>query len=102
VSLSPHRTRSFPHRATNRVTGSIVTGVGARNICYVAALNRAFVTNFLANTVSVINTLTNTVVGNPIPVGMNPHGITYDPKNNSLYVTDRGSNQVSVIRLASA
>jgi DNA-binding beta-propeller fold protein YncE len=38
---------------------------------------------------------TNTAVG--IPVGSNPYGITYDPDNGNIYVTNVYSDFVSVI-----
>ncbi|OQO99005.1 hypothetical protein [Saccharococcus caldoxylosilyticus] len=41
---------------------------------------RAYVTNYGAGTVSVINTSTNTVIGAPIPVGSpTPFGIAITP-----------------------
>ena len=39
----------------------------------------AYVTNNVSNNVSVIDLATNTVVGSPIPVGSNPHGIAITP-----------------------
>ena len=51
----------------------------------------------VGNTVSVISGQTNTVVGDPIPVGTDPHGIAFDSTNNNLYVTNYSDNTVSVI-----
>ena len=45
---------------------------------------------------SVVNTATNTVIAT-IPVGTNPSGVAVSPDGNYLYVTNRGSNTVSVI-----
>jgi len=39
----------------------------------------AYVTNFLSNNVSVIDTATNMVVGPPIPVGVGPWGVAITP-----------------------
>lgn len=50
-----------------------------------------------SDTVSVIDTKTNTVVGSPIKVGAVPHGIAYDPVNARMYVTNSHNNTVSVI-----
>jgi YVTN family beta-propeller protein len=39
----------------------------------------AYITNQDANTVSVIDTRTNTVTGSPIPVGIQPSGVAVTP-----------------------
>jgi YVTN family beta-propeller protein len=54
------------------------------------------VTNVGDDTVSVIDTGTNTVT-NTIPVGSAPHGITVSPDGSKVYVTNLASNTVSVI-----
>jgi YVTN family beta-propeller protein len=48
-------------------------------------------------TVSVIDTSTNTVVGNPIKLGDRRVGIAYDPINIRMYMTNQINNTVSVI-----
>ena len=56
-----------------------------------------YVTNFFSNTVSVIDTRTNTVI-DTIPVrGVSPLGIAFNPYNRDMYVTNFVSNTVSVI-----
>ena len=55
-----------------------------------------YVTDFLNNTVVVIDPDNNSFIG-AIKVGSNPWGIAYDPDNGYLYVTNYGSNSVSVI-----
>ena len=57
----------------------------------------AYVPNYDSNTVSVINTSTNTVVGLPIAVGTNPVGVAVRPDGTKVYVTNKYSNTVSVI-----
>ena len=47
------------------------------------------------DSVSVINTTNNKVVGSPAPVGGWPVGIAYDPVNKAIYVA--GNNSVYVI-----
>ena len=54
---------------TNSVTGTISVGTGPFGVAVSPDGTRAYTANFGAGTVSVINTLTNTVIGSPIPVG---------------------------------
>src|ERR1700724_2421049 len=60
----------------------------------------AYVTNANSNTVSVISTATNTVVGSPIPVGTAPTGEAVTPDGTKVYVTNQNGNTVSVISTA--
>ena len=46
--------------------------------------------------VSVIDSTTNSVIAT-IPVGSAPQFIAFNPNNGDMYVTNRGSNDVSVI-----
>ena len=57
----------------------------------------AYIPNFGSNNVSVIDTNTNTVVGSPIPVGINPIGVALTPDGRFVYVTNVSSNTISVI-----
>lgn len=57
---------------------------------------RAYVTNFSANTVSVIKTNTNTVVAT-IPVGAFPFGVAVSPNGTRAYVTNLNDDTASVI-----
>src|SRR3990172_2332653 len=57
----------------------------------------AYVANNGTNTVSVINTATNTVVAT-ITVGTSPAEVAITPNGNFAYVTNTGSDTVSVIR----
>jgi YVTN family beta-propeller protein len=56
----------------------------------------AYVANNGFDTVSVIDTATNTVV-TTIPVGVNPEGVAITPDGTRAYVTNNTSNTVSVI-----
>src|SRR5262245_20258455 len=51
----------------------------------------AYITNLGSNTVSVIATATNTVVGSPIPVGLSPLGVAVTPDRSKVYVTNHAS-----------
>ena len=57
----------------------------------------AYVANSTGNTVSVIDTATNTVVGSPIRVRNQPTSVAVTPDGTRAYVTNRGSGSVSVI-----
>ena len=61
---------------------------------------RSYVTNQDADTVSVIDTATNAVVGSAIPVGDNPFGIAITPDGTKAYVTNFNPGTVSVIDTA--
>ena len=68
-----------------------------RSIAFDPVHDRMYVPNGGINTVSVIDTTTNTVVGSPIVVGNTPLGIAFDPVHDRMYVTNLNSNTVSVI-----
>lgn len=55
-----------------------------------------------ATNVRVIDTNTNTLVGDPIPVGSAARGIAYEPVNGGMYVANTGSDSVSVIQITTA
>jgi YVTN family beta-propeller protein len=60
----------------------------------------AYITNEASDTVSVINTATDTVIAT-IPVGDAPRGVAVSPDGRKVYITSVGSNTVSVIDTAS-
>ncbi len=53
-----------------------------------ALAQNAYITNENDNTVSVIDTATNTVIGSPIPVGNNPYGVAVTPDGSKVYVAN--------------
>jgi YVTN family beta-propeller protein len=59
----------------------------------------AYVANVSSNTVSVIATATNTLVGT-VAVGIAPHGVAVSPNGAFAYVTNLSSSTVSVIATA--
>jgi YVTN family beta-propeller protein len=65
-----------------------------------AVARNAYVVNYLSNSVSVIDTQTNTEVGAPITVGTGPIPIAITPDGARAYVANSGSNSVSVIDTA--
>jgi gliding motility-associated-like protein len=56
----------------------------------------AYIANYGANNVSVINTATNNII-TTIPVGSNPYTVTASKDGNRVYVVNSISNNVSVI-----
>jgi YVTN family beta-propeller protein len=60
----------------------------------------AYITNFLGNTVSVVDTTTNTVTAT-IPVGQGPEGVAVSPDGSTVYVANNPAGTVSVIATAS-
>jgi YVTN family beta-propeller protein len=64
-----------------------------------ARAQNAYITNQSSNTVSVIDTVTNTVSAT-IPVGLTPFGVAVSPDGSKVYVANISSNTVSVIATA--
>jgi YVTN family beta-propeller protein len=75
--------------------GAAPTGVG-----FDPATNRAYVANSMANTVSVINVLTNAVIAT-IPVGAQPSGVGVHSSVGKVYVANFSDGTVSVISTSS-
>ena len=73
---------------TNEVTATIT--VVPQQVAY------AYIANQQSNTVSVINTITNSVVST-IPVGQAPTGAAASPDGTRVYITNQGDNSISVI-----
>ncbi|HTI73861.1 MAG TPA: beta-propeller fold lactonase family protein, partial [Mycobacterium sp.] len=80
----------------NQVSASNVTGASPAGVAMVGDL--AYVANQGTNTVTVVNTKTGAVVGNPIVVGTAPTGVLANANGTRVYVTNRTSGTVSVIR----
>lgn len=60
----------------------------------------AYIASSYENTVSVINTLTDSVIAT-IPVGKYPFGVAVSPDGSKVYITNMGDNSISVIDTAS-
>src|ERR1700682_4719506 len=60
----------------------------------------AYITNTNANTVSVIDTASNTVTAT-VTVGTFPYGVAINPAGTRVYVTNQLANSVSVLDTAS-
>jgi YVTN family beta-propeller protein len=82
------------------VIATIPVGMAQSGIFAIAsdsANGNLYVTDFVSNTVFVISGQTNTVIGNPIPVGEAPEAIAFDSANGNLYVANTFGHSVSVI-----
>src|SRR5262245_13024150 len=60
----------------------------------------AYIPSNTNNSVSVIHTATNTVVGLPIPVGRGPNGVAVSADGSRVYVANFSVNTLSVIDVA--
>jgi len=87
----------IPHRLCLKVALTVMlslSGIVAAN-----AAPFAYITNYSSNTVSVINTATNTVTATVLVNG-NPYAVACHPDGSTVYVANYGSNTVSVIATA--
>ncbi len=81
----------------------LILGVGAFLGSWLVAINLvsaepyAFIANSNSNTITVIDTSSKTVVGDPIPVGHGPAGIGVSPDGAWVYVSNEDANTVSII-----
>jgi YVTN family beta-propeller protein len=105
-------TLSIINGTSNSSVGSIIVGAypgkNPTGITINPINNTIYVTNMGSNTVSVINGTTNVVINN-ITIAteqgggtggtnfFSPAGVAYNSDNNNLYVTNRGSDTLSVI-----
>ena len=93
-----HRTRFGVSLARFIALVSLAFGIGFAP-APAAAEPFAYVANLSSNTVSVIDTATNTVVAT-VPVGSDPFGVAVTPDGAIAYVANFISNTVSVIDTA--
>lgn len=81
------------------VTSAILTTSRSFSAAIKGDESLIYVTNFTNNTITPINTATNTA-GTPITVGANPYGIAMTPDGKTVYVANNGGSTVSVINTA--
>lgn len=82
---------------TNKVVTTIPVGFYPRGIAVNAAGSRVYVVNVDSRTVSVIDGISNAIIGSPIPVGAHPNGIVVSPDNSTVYVANTVDNTILVI-----
>jgi YVTN family beta-propeller protein len=78
-----------PSRAPT-LSGNVSLFNGLFGITYDPIHKTMYVANIEPNTVSVINTTTNSVIGSPIPAGKQPQIAAYDPIHKTMYMTNIG------------
>jgi YVTN family beta-propeller protein len=89
---------SFVNAATNKLVGGpIEAGDGPTSVAITPDGKYAYVTDGVAESVSVIETGLRHNVATIKKAGEEPFGIAITPDGKYAYVTDRGSNKVAVI-----
>ncbi|MEO8101152.1 MAG: choice-of-anchor D domain-containing protein, partial [Betaproteobacteria bacterium] len=88
--IAPFQVVTSNLSATSSLAGNGVSATGPY----------AYIANRTDNTVSVIDTPTNSVVAT-IPVGVNPYGVAVNPAGSRVYVSNQNASSVSVIDAAS-
>jgi YVTN family beta-propeller protein len=83
-------------RVSGLITAFALAGVlgGAQSLA-----QNAYITNKVSETLSVIDTASNTVTAT-IPVGIEPFGVAVSPDGSKVYVGNTVSDTVSVIATA--
>ena len=106
VSVIDGRTCNGRQRAGCRTPPArVLAGIGARGIAVNEATNTVYVANTAANTVSVIDgaTCDATIqsgcsqMAAVAPVGVSPRRVAVDELTNTIYVTNAGSNSVTML-----
>lgn len=77
----------------------LISTVQAFSVSLAAQQPTAYITNFNSNTVSVIDTSSNSVVAT-VPVGTGPVEAAGSPDGTRVYVTNRDANSISIIDTA--
>ena len=85
-----------PKQASNHFSDQFGSGLGPIKVTVSDDSGTAYVSNYLSNTVSVLDTTFNEVTST-IPVGNRPSGSALAQNQNKLYVTNVSSDSVSVI-----
>jgi YVTN family beta-propeller protein len=85
---------NLANATNNNITSNTVNATIASSL-----VPYAYITNYLSNNVSVINTTTNNVTAT-MPVGIGPTGVAVSPDGTKVYVANEVSNNVSVIDTA--
>jgi YVTN family beta-propeller protein/autotransporter-associated beta strand protein len=98
-SVSVYSANASTGQLTQTTTIALAAFAGPRGIAFSPDGSRAYITEQNANTVVVVNTATNAVVG-AVTVGGLPVTVAVSPDGTHAYVTNNSSNSVSVINTA--
>lgn len=90
-------TISVINTLNNSVVSTIAVGNGPWGLALTGDGKKLLVSNSDDNTVTIINTETNTVMGSPISVGRSPFGIAVAADGTQAYVANSLDGTVSVI-----
>ena len=80
----------------NEIIDTVILTPGAARIGFDPNLNLLYVVNFFSSVTFVVDTTTNTLI-ETITVGNAPSEVVVDSSTSKAYVTNRGSNSVSVV-----
>lgn len=83
--------------ATNTVVTSITIPGEPANVAVNSAGHRLYVNNFQLNEVQVANSQNNQLLPTTVPTGTNPTNSAFDSTRGLLYVTNFGSDSITVI-----
>ena len=88
------------HGVKNVLGDSVVSVIPVANfpqaLLFNPSNNNIYVANRDSGSVSVIETVNNTLIKN-VTVGLSPQALLFNPSNNNIYVANRDSGTVSVI-----
>jgi len=76
--------------STSTVTGGVGKGQGGQNMALNPVNNKLYVSDFIGNSVIVVDTTTNSVA-NTIPLGFSPNDVAVNPATNVIYVGGAGN-----------
>jgi YVTN family beta-propeller protein len=79
------------------LVGSLPAGDGPSQVTFDATNNRAFITDFCSNSLTVVDTSNDSLVRLSLPVGSAPYGIADDPDSNFIFVANEYSQNLTVL-----
>ena len=95
----------YAFTSSGNIVATIATGQNPTSVAFDPVNRMLYVTDYDTNAllsgvkeynVTIINTAINTFVKNVVP-GSKPNGITYDPVNGYIYISNYGSGNISVL-----
>ncbi|GAB4372411.1 MAG: hypothetical protein Kow00128_21120 [Deltaproteobacteria bacterium] len=90
---------SIYNTGTNQAIDQLAVGGSPRGVAAGPGGAKVYVANLYDDTVSVIDTASNTVIGTPIPAGDGANDVAVSPDGGTLYVSNAFADTVSVIPL---